>query len=72
MDPDSVYNVISYFTGWPGFDPNLGSHQNPSGLNTVTTVLFVVCCAGVAWLALAAPRGRGWPSCASCWWPRSC
>jgi uncharacterized membrane protein len=56
MDPDSVYNVISYFTGWPGFDPNLPAHQNPSVLNTVTTVLLLACCAGVAWLALAAPR----------------
>jgi uncharacterized membrane protein len=56
MDPDSVYNVISYFTGWAGFDPNLGPHQNPNVLNTVTTLLFVVCCAGVAWLALATRR----------------
>jgi uncharacterized membrane protein len=56
MDPDSVYNVISYFTGWPGFDPNLPAHQNPNGLNAVTTVLLLLCCAGIAWLALAAPR----------------
>lgn len=56
MDPDSVYNVISYFTGWPGFDQNLGPHQAPAGLNTVTTALFALCCLGVAWLALAAPR----------------
>jgi uncharacterized membrane protein len=56
MDPDSVYNVISYFTGWPGFDPNLGPHQNPTVLNTVTTTLLLLACVGIAWLALAAPR----------------
>ncbi|HEX5114717.1 MAG TPA: glycosyltransferase 87 family protein [Pseudonocardiaceae bacterium] len=56
MDPDSVYNVISYFTGWPGFDPNLAPHQNPNVLNLVTTVLLLLACAGIAWLALAAPR----------------
>jgi uncharacterized membrane protein len=56
MDPDSVYNVISYFTGWPGFDPNLGPHQNPDVLNTVTTSLLLLACIGIAWLALAAPR----------------
>jgi uncharacterized membrane protein len=56
MDPDSVYNVISYFTGWPGFDPNLGPHQNPNVLNTVTTSLLLLACLGIAWLALAAPR----------------
>ncbi len=56
MDPDSVYNVISYFTGWPGFDPNLPAHQNPTVLNAVTTVLLLLCCAGIAWLALTAPR----------------
>jgi uncharacterized membrane protein len=56
MDPDSVYNVISYFTGWAGFDPSLGAHQNPTVLNAVTTVLLLLCCAGIAWLALAAPR----------------
>jgi len=56
MDPDSVYNVISYFTGWPGFDPNLAAHQNPNGLNTVTTTLLLLACLGIAWLALAAPR----------------
>ncbi|HVV18635.1 MAG TPA: glycosyltransferase 87 family protein [Pseudonocardiaceae bacterium] len=56
MDPDSVYNVISYFTGWAGFDPNLGPHQNPDVLNTVTTLLLLAACVGIAWLALAAPR----------------
>jgi uncharacterized membrane protein len=56
MDPDSVYNVISYFTGWPGFDPTQGPHQNPNVLNTVTTTLLLLACAGIAWLALAAPR----------------
>jgi uncharacterized membrane protein len=56
MDPDSVYNVISYFTGWPGFDPNIGPHQNPTVLNTVTTTLLLLACIGIGWLALAARR----------------
>ena len=55
-DPDSVYNVISYFSGWPGFDGELSSGQTPVVLNAVTAVLFVLCCAGVAVLAFRAPR----------------
>src|SRR5581483_8878545 len=43
-DPDTVYNIISYFTGWQGFDPNLPPNTAPPVLNTVTLVLFVVCC----------------------------
>ncbi|GAA1969193.1 glycosyltransferase family 87 protein [Amycolatopsis minnesotensis] len=55
MDPDSIYNVISYFTGWTGFDGPLGAHQTPTWLNIVSGGLFVICCAGIAYLALAAP-----------------
>jgi uncharacterized membrane protein len=56
MDPDSVYNVISYFTGWPGFDGNVPAHHPPTILNTVTSTLFLVACAGVAWIVFTAPR----------------
>jgi uncharacterized membrane protein len=55
-DPDSLYNAVSYFTGWAGFDPGLPPNTAPPVLNAVITVLFVLCCAGVAWLALTAPR----------------
>jgi len=55
-DPDSVYNVISYFSGWPGFDGELESGQPPVILNAVTAVLFALCCAGVVVLAVRAQR----------------
>ncbi|TVT26441.1 DUF2029 domain-containing protein [Amycolatopsis rhizosphaerae] len=55
MDPDSIYNVISYFTGWTGFDGPLRAGQTPTWLNLVSGGLFLLCCAGIAYLALAAP-----------------
>jgi uncharacterized membrane protein len=55
-DPDSLYNVISYFTGWRGFDPTVAPGHPPSVLNTVSAVLFALCCVGIGWVALAAPR----------------
>ncbi|WP_433557400.1 glycosyltransferase family 87 protein [Pseudonocardia xinjiangensis] len=55
-DPDSLYFVVSYFTGWPGFDGQLASGQPPTVLNTVSAVLFVLCCAGLAVLAWRAPQ----------------
>ncbi|HET9142151.1 glycosyltransferase family 87 protein [Actinophytocola sp.] len=54
-DPDSIYNVISQFTGWAGFDGPLGFQQSPSVLNAVSALLFVACCAGVTFIALHAP-----------------
>jgi uncharacterized membrane protein len=54
-DTDSIYNVISEFSGWPGFDGVLGAWQTPSVLNAVTAVLFLVVCAAVGWMALTAP-----------------
>ncbi|GAA2813983.1 glycosyltransferase family 87 protein [Saccharopolyspora taberi] len=54
-DPDSLYNVLSYFTGWAGLDGQLQSGQVPSVLNTVSMGLFLLACAGIGWLALAAP-----------------
>lgn len=55
-DPDSLYFVISYFTGWAGFDGPLADGQPPVVLNTVTEGLFVACCVGIAVLAWKAPR----------------
>jgi uncharacterized membrane protein len=55
-DPDSLYYVISYFSGWPGFDGQLGEGEPPTVLNTVSALLFLACCVGISVLALRAPR----------------
>jgi uncharacterized membrane protein len=55
-DPDSLWYVISYFTGWPGFDGELAPGQVPTVLNAVVAALFLVTCAGVAVLSRRAPR----------------
>ncbi|NKQ53237.1 DUF2029 domain-containing protein [Amycolatopsis sp. K13G38] len=56
MDPDSLYNVVSYFTGWAGFDGPLRPGQTPTALNFVVGALFLLCCAGIAYVGLTAPR----------------
>lgn len=56
QDMDSVYNLIRSFTGWRGFDPDLGFWQPPTTLNIVSGVLFLLCCAAIAYIALTAPR----------------
>ncbi|CAJ1511229.1 glycosyltransferase family 87 protein [[Mycobacterium] burgundiense] len=55
-DMDSLYNVVKSFTGWRGFDPDLGFWEPPVVLNTVVAVLFVLCCVGVGYIALTAPQ----------------
>jgi uncharacterized membrane protein len=55
-DMDSLYNVIKSFTGWSGLDAHLGFWQPPTNLNRVVLVLFVLCCAAIAYIALTAPR----------------
>ncbi|HEX5143800.1 MAG TPA: glycosyltransferase family 87 protein, partial [Mycobacterium sp.] len=55
-DMDSLYNVVKSFTGWKGFDPGLGFWQPPEVLNGVVAVLFVLCCAAIAYIALTAPQ----------------
>ena len=55
-DMDSIYNVVKSFTGWRGFDPNLGFWEPPSVTNAVTAVLFVVCLCGIAYVGLTANR----------------
>jgi uncharacterized membrane protein len=55
MDPDSLYNVISFFTGWSGFDGPLATGQTPTWLNAVTGGLFLLCCAGISYIAFTAP-----------------
>ncbi|MGQ0839545.1 glycosyltransferase family 87 protein [Actinokineospora sp.] len=54
-DPDSIYNVIMHWTGWTGFDGPLPFGESPFWLNLVTAVLFLLCCAGVAFVAWHAP-----------------
>ena len=54
-DPDSLYNVASHFTGWSGFDGNLGFGEIPQILNVVSLVLFLALCAGIAYVGLSAP-----------------
>ncbi|MHA7666967.1 glycosyltransferase family 87 protein [Mycolicibacterium sp. HS_4_1] len=55
-DMDSLYNVVKSFTGWGGFDTNLGFWQPPTVLNAVSAVLFVLCCAAIAYVAWTAPQ----------------
>ena len=55
-DPTSLWYVVSYFTGWPGFDGDLAAGQVPTVLNTVGLVLFLTACAGLALLARRAPQ----------------
>ncbi|MQA63378.1 MAG: DUF2029 domain-containing protein [Actinophytocola sp.] len=55
MDPDSLYNVVRYFSGWAGFDGSLQPGETPVWLNTISGVLFLACCAGIAVIGLSAP-----------------
>lgn len=55
-DPDSIYNVITSFTGWQGFDGVLGAGDKPVILNLVSLLLFAAVCAGVAMIGLTASR----------------
>lgn len=55
-DMDSIYNVVKSFTGWRGFDPNLGFWEPPSVTNAVTAVLFAACLCGIAYVGLTAKQ----------------
>lgn len=55
-DPDTLYFVLSYFTGWAGFGGQLGDGQTPTLLNVVSLAVFLACCVGVVVLAMRAPR----------------
>lgn len=56
QDMDSLFNVVKSFTGWPGLDPNLGFWQPPVVLNAVVAVMFLLCCAAIAYIGLTAPQ----------------
>jgi uncharacterized membrane protein len=51
-DMDSIYNVVKSFTGWGGFDQNLGFWQPPTVVNMVSAMLFVACCVAIAYITL--------------------
>ena len=55
-NPESLYSIAQGLTGWAGFDPNLQQGQAPENLNTVSLVLFLLCCVGVLVIGLTAPR----------------
>ncbi|WP_213575564.1 glycosyltransferase 87 family protein [Rhodococcus sp. USK13] len=55
-DPDSLYNVVTSFTGWTGFDGVLPVGQAPTILNAVSFVLFALVCVGVGYVGLTAPQ----------------
>jgi uncharacterized membrane protein len=55
-DPDTLYTVVSTFTGWPGFDGVPQPSQIPVTLNLVSATLFLLACMGIGAFALAAPR----------------
>jgi len=55
-DMDSLYNVVKSFSGWKGFDQDLGYWEPPAVLNSVVAVLFVLCCAAIGYVALTAPQ----------------
>ncbi|QIS23740.1 glycosyltransferase family 87 protein [Nocardia terpenica] len=55
-DPDSIYNVITSFTGWQGFDGPLAPSATPTVLNAVSLLLFALACAAIGYLGLTAPR----------------
>lgn len=55
-DPDSIYTVVSTFTGWPVSHGVLPPGAAPVTLNIVSMMLFVLACGAIAWITLAAPR----------------
>jgi len=55
-DMDSIYNVFKSFTGWRGFDPDLGFWEPPTVTNAVSAVLFVSCCIAIGYITLTAKQ----------------
>jgi uncharacterized membrane protein len=55
-DHDSIYNAISVFTGWQGFDGPIYDGQSPHKLNLISLGLFALVCLIIAVIALTAPR----------------
>ncbi|MFC4603900.1 glycosyltransferase family 87 protein [Rhodococcus kronopolitis] len=55
-DPDSLYNVVTSFTGWGGFDGPLARGEAPTNLNAISLLLFVGVCLGIGYVGLTAAR----------------
>jgi uncharacterized membrane protein len=55
-DMDSLYNVVKSFSGWRGFDHDLGFWEPPMITNAVSAAMFVLCCAGIGYVGLTAHR----------------
>ena len=55
-DPDSLWYIVSYFTGWPGFDGELVAGESPTLLNAVIAALFVAVGIGLVLLVRRAPQ----------------
>jgi uncharacterized membrane protein len=55
-DMDSIYNVVKSFTGWRGFDTDLGFWEPPTVTNAVSALLFVSCCIAITYIALTAKQ----------------
>lgn len=52
---ESLFNVVPFFTGSAGLDPNLGPNQTPVTVNAVSGAGLVVACLAICWLAMRAP-----------------
>lgn len=55
-DPDSLYNVVTQFTGWGGFDGPLPPHQAPKELNAFIALVLGLGVLAIVLIALTAPR----------------
>ena len=55
-NPESIYAAVAGLTGWGGFDQGRPAGAAPETLNTVSLVLFLLCCAAVLAIGLTAPR----------------
>ena len=55
-NPESLYNIVSHFSGWPGFDGDLPPNQPPVVLNAVSAAAFAACLVAITVLALRSPR----------------
>ncbi len=58
-DHDSIYNALTTFTGWRGFDYPLYSGHSPEKLNAFTLAAFLVLCLLIGVVGLTAPAGPG-------------
>ena len=55
-NPESLYNIVSHFSGWPGFDGVLPPNQPPVVLNAVSAAAFAACLVAITALALKCRR----------------